>query len=66
MNLERHLRVLWRRRVLVATGFVLACILAFLTAFSVTADGPKRRGSEVMFCTWWEWFQPMNGGAGKF
>jgi hypothetical protein len=47
MNLERHLRVLWRRRLLVATGFVLACILAFLTAFSVTADGPKRRGSEV-------------------
>jgi hypothetical protein len=47
MNLERHLRVLWRRRVLVACGFVLACILAFLTAFSVSADGPKRRGSEV-------------------
>jgi hypothetical protein len=47
MNLERHLRVLWRRRILVASGFVLACILAFLTAFSVTADGPKRRGTEV-------------------
>jgi hypothetical protein len=47
MNLERHLRVLWRRRGLVASGFVLACILAFLTAFSVSADGPKRRGTEV-------------------
>jgi hypothetical protein len=47
MNLERHLRVLWRRRFLVASGVLLAAALAFLTAYDVSGGHPKRRGSEV-------------------
>jgi hypothetical protein len=51
MSLERHLRVLWRQRLVLAVGLVLAVALAFLAAFQVSSDGVKRRGTEVWSST---------------
>jgi hypothetical protein len=46
MDLERHLRVLWRHRAIVIGGLVLGVVTAFLAAFQVGTDGIKRRGFE--------------------
>jgi len=53
MNLERHLAVMWRHRVVVAVGLLLAVVLAFLASFQVKfGDGgiagvsTERRGTE--------------------
>jgi len=51
MNLERHLEVLWRHRLLVVTGLVLAVVVAFLATFKVSSSGLERRGSEVWSST---------------
>jgi hypothetical protein len=46
MNLERHLRVIWRYRVVVAIGLLLGSVLAFMASFQVS-NGLQRRGSEL-------------------
>jgi hypothetical protein len=46
MDLERHLRVLWRHRAIVIGGVVLGMITAFLAAFQVGPGGIQRRGVE--------------------
>ena len=46
MDLERHLRVLWRHRAIVIGGLVLGTITAFLAAFQVGPGGIERRGVE--------------------
>jgi hypothetical protein len=45
VNLERHLSVLWRYRLVVGLGILLGFLLAFLAAFDVT-HGMQRRGEE--------------------
>lgn len=50
MNLDWHLRVLWRHRVVVALGLVVGLVLAFLAAFQVSLSGGptlERRGTEL-------------------
>ncbi len=47
MNLERHLAVIWRHKVIVVTGILLGSVLAFLAAFSVSSGKPERRGVET-------------------
>lgn len=51
MNLERHLEVLWRHRLLVLIGLIVAVAVAFLAAFRVSSSGLERRGSEVWSST---------------
>jgi hypothetical protein len=51
MNLERHLHVIWRYRMVVATGVLLGTVLAFLAAFQVSSKGLERRGSELWSST---------------
>jgi hypothetical protein len=47
MNLERHLRVLWRYKIVVAVGLLLAFTLAFMASFDVASGGMKRRGTQI-------------------
>lgn len=47
MNLERHLAVIWRHKVIVVTGVLLGGVLAFLAAFSVSGGTIERRGVET-------------------
>jgi hypothetical protein len=51
MNLERHLRVIWRHRIIVGVGVLLGTILAFLAAYQVGFGGIERRGSESWSAT---------------
>src|SRR3954465_8672900 len=46
MNLERHLQVLWRYRLITALGLLFGIALALLAAFKVGPGGLERRGSE--------------------
>lgn len=45
MNLERHLSVLWRYRLITLSGILLGAFIAFVAAFDVT-HGLERRGTE--------------------
>lgn len=51
MNLERHLRVLWRYKLIVGMGFLLAIALAFLASYQLGGGGLKRRGTETWSST---------------
>src|SRR4051812_15001100 len=51
MNLERHLRVLWRYKLVVGIGFLFAIGLAFLASYQVGGGGMKRRGAETWSST---------------
>ena len=51
MNLERHLRVLWNHKLVVAGGLILGFVLAFLAAYNVSSGGLERRGGEVWSST---------------
>ncbi len=51
MNLERHLRVIWRNRLIVGAGILLGVVLAFLAAYQVGGSGVERRGSEKWSAT---------------
>jgi hypothetical protein len=51
MNLERHLRVLWRYKIVVAVGLLLGFALAFLASFDVAGGGMKRRGTQIWSST---------------
>jgi hypothetical protein len=46
MNLERHIRVLWRHRFVTIGGLLLGLVLALLAAFKVGPGGLERRGVE--------------------
>ena len=47
MDLDRHIRVLWRHRAIVLGGIVLGLMTAFLAAYKPTTSGLERRGGEV-------------------
>ncbi len=46
MNLERHLAVIWRQKIIIAVGILLGCALAFMAAYKVGPGGLERRGTE--------------------
>jgi hypothetical protein len=46
VNLEKHLRVIWRQKVIIAVGIILGCALAFMAAYKVGPKGLERRGTE--------------------
>jgi hypothetical protein len=46
VNLERHLGVLWRYRLLTVVGLLLGIALALMAAFKIGPNGIERRGSE--------------------
>jgi hypothetical protein len=51
MNLERHLRVLWRYKLVVAVGCIIAIALAILASFQVGPGGIERRGTQTWSST---------------
>jgi hypothetical protein len=51
MNLERHLRVLWRYKIVVAIGLILGLALAFLASYKVSGSGLQHRGTETWAST---------------
>ena len=52
MDLRLHFRVLWRFRVIVAVGLLLACVLAFLSFARVTFAGGSPKISYRQSQTW--------------
>jgi hypothetical protein len=51
MNLERHLRVLWRYKIVVAVGCIIAIALAVFASFQMGSGGLQRRGTETWSST---------------
>jgi hypothetical protein len=47
VDLRLYARVIWRFRLLVVTGLLLACGLAFLSFFNVSSAGVRYRQSEI-------------------
>ncbi len=51
MNLARHAAVLWRYRVVTATGIFLGVLLALAASYKITTAGLEKRGMEVWSAT---------------